>query len=1044
MFERIVRHGTLIAVATLIATVLGIVFALKIPVQMIPDLEVRTISVRTSWPGATPQDIEKEILIEQEEQLRTIPNLQRITSTASFGQARIQLEFPFGINLNNTQLDVVNALSRVSAYPNNVNEPRIYTTSFSSNSFMYFRVAPLSGNPRELDMVSMQDYIQDNVAARLETVPGVSQVNVYGGAQRQIQILIDPAQLAEHNITVTEVRRAIRQRNLDISGGEIEAGKRRYLLRTIGRFRDIEELRQLIVAKRNDALIRLGDISEVRRGSFEITRVSYTNGEPAIGMSVRRQAGSNVIDIKKSMMPLVNQINEEVLNPAGMKMFLIADDVGYVESSVANVWTNLLIGATLASFIMFLFLRRIKSTLVGVIGIPLCTITAFAGLALLDRTINVISLAGVAFALGMTLDNSIVVLESIELSWRRGLRKWRAAVDGVSKVWPAVLASTLTTVLVFVPIIFIVEEAGQLYSDVAIAICAAILASMVVAITVIPTAAAYLYADNPLAASAEQFGWKNALTKFIGWLIKTAFGRLAIISLVIGASGLVLTYLTPPAEYLPEGEEPKLFASMSPPTGYNLDTMRRIGEDVQAYFLPYLEDDPGKFDRGESPVPAISYLNVSIEATRLRIIAQPINPRHIKPLMEAVDRKYESYVGMRSFVSRGSIITSNSGGTRSIDLDISGPTLGSIYDTARQIESRTREVFEKPRIRAQPRSLTLSQPLIEIRPYWERLAEVGMSNEEMGFTVAALTDGAFVDEFLLDDDKIDIYLYNRSGDKTAVEKLEKLPLYTPANAVMPLGSLAEIRESVDTNEIRRVNGKRTVTLSIIPPDTIALETGVEIVKHDVVEYLRGGGVIPASINIQISGASDQLQATMQALTANYLIALVIIYLVLVAILSHWGFPLLIMTTIPLGIAFGIVGLWAINEIGAWLPAFGYPAVSQSFDMITMLGFLILMGTVVNNPILIVHQAMVNTREHQMNSFEAVRDAVSIRLRPIAMTTLTTIFGLAPLVFIPGEGTELYRGLGVIVLSGLAGTAIVTLTFLPAVTLSILKLSSAGR
>lgn len=1044
MFERIVRHGTLIAVATMIATVLGVVLALKIPVQMIPDLEVRTISVRTSWPGATPQDIEKEILIEQEEQLRTIPNLQRIVSSASFGRARIQLEFPFGINLNDTQLDVVNALSRVSAYPNNVNEPRIYATSFSSNSFMFFRVAPLSGNPRELDMVSMQDYIEDNVAARLETVPGVSQVNVYGGAQRQIQILIDPAQLAEHNITVTEVRRAVQQRNLDISGGEIETGKRRYLLRTIGRFRDIEDLKQLIVAKRNDALIRLDDISEVRRGNFEITRVSYTNGEPAIGMSVRRQAGSNVIDIKKAMMPAVDQINEEVLNTMGMEMFLIADDVGYVESSVANVWTNLLIGAALASFIMFLFLRSIKSTLVGVIGIPICTIAAFAGLAILDRTINVISLAGVAFALGMTLDNSIVVLESIELSWRRGLRKWQAAVDGVSKVWPAVLASTLTTVLVFIPIVFIAEEAGQLYSDVAIAICAAILASMIVAITVIPAAAAYLFAENPRTTSAEQLGWKKGLTTFIGWLIKTAFGRLAIISLVVGASALILAYLTPPAEYLPEGEEPKLFASMSPPTGYNLDTMQRIGEDVQAYFLPYLKDDPGQFDSGESPVPAISYINVSIEATRLRIIAQPKNPRHIKPLMEAVDRKYESYVGMRSFVSRGSIITSNSGGTRSIDLDISGPVLLPIYDAARQIESRTREVFEKPRVRAQPRSLTLSQPLIEIRPYWERLAEVGMSNAEMGFTVAALTDGAFVDEFLLDDDKIDIYLYNRGVDETAVEKLEKLPLYTPVDAVMPLGSLAEIRESVDTNEIRRVNGKRTVTLSIIPPDAVALETGVEIVKNDVVEFLRRGGLIPANINMQISGASDQLQATRQALTANYLIALVIIYLVLVAILSHWGFPLLIMTTIPLGIAFGIVGLWAINEIGAWLPAFGYPAVSQSFDMITMLGFLILMGTVVNNPILIVHQAMVNTRVNQMSSYEAVRDAVSIRLRPIAMTTLTTLFGLAPLVFIPGEGTELYRGLGVIVLSGLAGTAIVTLTFLPAATLSVLRLSSAGR
>ncbi|MES9896829.1 MAG: efflux RND transporter permease subunit [Candidatus Thiodiazotropha endolucinida] len=239
-----------------------------------------------------------------------------------------------------------------------------------------------------------------------------------------------------------------------------------------------------------------------------------------------------------------------------------------------------------------------------------------------------------------------------------------------------------------------------------------------------------------------------------------------------------------------------------------------------------------------------------------------------------------------------------------------------------------------------------------------------------------------------------------------MESLDSLPVYTPTNAVVPLSSLARIVESVDTSNIRRVNGKRTVTLSIIPPDNIALETGLEIVKRDVVTYLLDNGFVPSNVKIIISGASDQLQATRESLTANYLVALVIIYLVLVAIFSHWGYPLLIMTTIPLGIASGLVGLWLMNQIGAWLPAIGYPAMSQPFDMITMLGFLILMGTVVNNPILIVHQAMVNVREHRMVAQQAVRDAVAIRLRPIAMTTLTTVCGLAPLVLIPGEGPEL--------------------------------------
>jgi len=1039
MFNAIVKRGILMAVVVLIVTVIGIVAAFNIPVQMIPDLEVRTISVRTTWAGATPQDVEKEILIEQEEHLRSVPGMQRIVSSASFGRAEIELEFPFGIDMNNTMIQVVNALSRVPSYPNNVNEPRIYASSFSSNSFMFFRVMPLPDNPRNLDMVPMEDFVRDNVASRMETVPGVSEISVSGGAERQIQILINPARLAERNLTVNQVRQAIVQRNRDISGGEIESGKRRYLLRTIGSFQDVDELNQLIIARHRDAVIRLGEVAEVRLGNFEISHYSYTDGNPVIGLSVRRQAGSNVIDIKTAMMKEVASIKDELLEPAGMTMRLVADDVSYVEASLFNVWTNLLIGAALASLVMYLFLRSGKATLIGVIGIPICTIAAFLGLMLAGRTINVISLAGVAFAIGMTLDNSIVVLESIEQAWRKGLSRWQAAVEGVRKVWPAVLASTLTTVLVFVPIIFIAEEAGQLYSDVAIAISASILASMLVAIAVLPAAAAnFAFSDDTDRQISRPMRWKKIIVSAVGILIRNRQRQLATIATVVIISTAIMVYLTPAAEYLPEGEEPKVFASMSPPTGYNLETMTRIGHDVQEYFTPFLEHSPEQFKRGETDVPALAYFNLSIQATRVRIIAGPKDPKQIQPLMDAIDRKYKTYVGMRSFVSRGSIITSNNGGTRSVNLDISGPSLTAIYDVALQAERRAKEVFDQPRVRSNPSSLSLSQPLVEIRPNWERLAELEMTHADVGFTVAAMTDGAFVDEFFLDDDKLDIYLYSNAGQGASLDSLESLPVYTPNNTVVPLSSIASVIETVDTGNIRRVDGKRTVTLNIIPPADIPLETGVEIVKQDVVAHLQNAGMVPSNINITISGASDQLQATREALVANYAVALVIIYLVLVAIFSHWGYPLLIMTTIPLGIASGIVGLWSLNVVGGWLPALGYPAITQSFDMITMLGFLILMGTVVNNPILIVHQAMLNVREHAMEARQAVQAAVDTRLRAIAMSTLTTVCGLAPLVFIPGEGTELYRGVGVIVLFGLLGTAVVTLTFLPALTMFVLR------
>jgi multidrug efflux pump subunit AcrB len=1047
MLEKIVKRGTLVTVATLIVCILGIVAAFRIPVQMIPDLEVRTVTVQTRWPGATPQDIEKEIVIEQEEYLRSIPSLERIISRASSGEARIELEFPYNIDLNETLIRINNALSQVPSYPDDVDQPRVRASSFSANSFMYFRVSPLPGNPRQLNMDMMRDFIDDNVKTRLESVQDVSDVRLGGGAEKQIQILFDAAALAERKISLTDVRRAVAQRNRDTPGGDIESGKRRYLLRTIGRFDNPEDLKELIIARRGDNLIRLEDVADVRLGHFQIYTRAYVNDQPIIFLSIRREAGSNVIAIKEAVTKEVEAINQEILIPGGMELTLTADDVNYVEASIRNVWTNLSIGAVLATLVMWLFLRSAKATVVGVIGIPICTIAAFIGLMVAGRTINVISLAGVAFAIGMTLDNTIVVLESIDLERRRGLGRLKAAIEGVRKVWPAVLASTLTTVLVFVPIIFIREEAGQLYSDIAIAVSASILASMLVAITVVPTAAAHfdLTPQNNLAVDAAD----NAIVKGVAWLVGGPVRRVLCILGAAGASAAIILLLTPPAEYLPEGEEPKMFARLNAPPGYNLDTMTEIGKDLQDWLMPFVKDDPARFHRGETEVPAIKYFFLMMEADGLRIIAETVDPGDINNLMKVVGKKYQDYPGMQPFVSRGSIITSNDGGTRSVSLDISGPRLQDVYKVASTAYRRAGEIFDNPRIQADPSTLTLSQPLIEVRPKWDRAAELGMTSDDVGFTVAALTDGAYVGEFFRDDEKIDIYFYSKDALRASLDTLPQMPVYTPQGAIVPLSSVAEIRETVDTNTIRRIDGKRTVTLNIIPPDDVALETGVAIVKSQLVNHMKRSGEVPFDVSMSISGASDQLDATRHALAGNYVVAIVIIYLLLVAIFTHWGYPLLIMTTIPLGVAGGLVGLALMNWVGTILPRFGLDPIVQPFDMISMLGFLILMGTVVNNPILIVDRALYNVREmgareKRVSARMAVMEAVSSRLRPIAMSTVTTICGLAPLVFIPGAGTELYRGVGAIVLFGILGTAIITLTFLPALTIMVFRLAGYGE
>ncbi len=1044
MFRFAINRPIIVTVAILIVCLFGVLSYFRVPVQMIPDTDPRVISVRTLWPGATPQDIEKEILIEQEEYLRRVSGLERMISSATTGTATIELEFPFNVDISDALLRVNNAITQVPGYPENVDEPRLTASSFSSNSFMYYSVYPIEGNPKNLNIVAMRDFLEDNVLAYLERVPGVDSVRLRGGEDTQIRIYVDPVKLAERDISLIDVRNAIRARNRDISGGDLDSGKRRYILRTVGRFRDLEDMENMVIARQGDAFVRLKDLGYVERDISEIRSVVYTDGVRVVNLSVKRQIGSNVIAIKRDITKAIEDLNAGYLKDNGMMIKLISEDVRYVEQSVKVVSQSLLIGSVLATLILFLFLRSTSATLVGALGIPICTVTAFLGLLITGRTMNVISMAGVAFAIGMTLDNSIVVLENIYKHMAMGKTRLQAAYEGVREVWSAVLASTLTTVFVFLPIVFIQEEAGQLYSDVAVAISAAILMSMIVAITVIPVACSrFLSPNTSIPGKASIYGLGQAfghvVMTFLDWLLKGVVRRVVLIVSVLLVTGLILQFLTPRAEYLPEGEEKKIFARVFPPPGYNIEQMNQIAKRLNEMFVPQVGKDADAYDLDSDEVPPLDYMVTFASSGATMSVIEVSSRQHLDKLTEVTQEKIKEFPGVLTFVSRGSIFSSNSGGTRSINLDISGSYLEELYDTGLVAFLRAQEIFDNPRVRPSPSSLTLGQPMIEIRPDWERAAELGIDANELGYTIWAYSDGAFVDEYFEGDNKIDMFLYSTQGVITSPADIDHLMLYSPQGGMVPLAAVATAEDAVNTEQVRRVNSRRTITLSIIPPDDVALEEGVEIVKRDLIQYMRDNDMLGDTINIDITGASDRLDATRDAMQTNFITAIIIAYLLMVAIFSHWGYPLLIMTSVPIGISGGIVGLWLVNFIGARLDWFGLQTINQPFDMITMLGFLVLIGTVVNNPILLVERAMHNLRERAMELTEAVREATESRLRPIMMSMITTIAGLSPLVFNPGEGTELYRGLGVIVLFGLLFSTLITLTFMPSLLSLVLQL-----
>ncbi|MEN7538225.1 efflux RND transporter permease subunit [Aurantiacibacter flavus] len=1026
--EAILRHNILLAVGVLGLCVLGLVAVFSVPVQMIPDVATRTVMVETSWPGATPQDVEKEILIEQERYLRTLPNLQRIISTASTGQASIQLDFPFGSDVNEALLRTSNALSQVRSYPENVDQPALTTTSSSEEPFMYFAITPHDGTDIDLNLAMVRDFLDDEVRPRLERIPGVSLVGIMGGAERQVRIEIDPERLAQRGLDMSDVREALRARNVDTSAGDIDNGKRRVLVRTVGRFDEAEGIASLIVSERNGTITRLSDLADIRLDHYEQREVNFVNGEAALFLNVRREAGANVVQTKYAVLPEIEAIGREVLAPAGLDIRLFSEDARYVERSVASVWRALGLGALLAAVVLYLFLRSARTTAIGVIAIPLCTIAAFAGLLLAGRTLNVISLAGIAFALGMTVDNAVVVLESIDQERRRGLKPFAAAVEGVHRVWRAVLACTVTTIIVFLPILFVEDEAGQLFSDIVIAFAASIIASLIVAVTVVPALAARL-PDAASEGQTEGERYFDRVARRLNRLIESRMRRLFVIGGTVVGSLLTFLLLTPPAEYLPEGEEARIFANMAAPPGYSLSEMEGVATDLSADLRTHVSGGEAYDPQGAADFPDIQMFSMFVGPQSITVVTDPSDASQLEPLREALEERMTAFPGMHVSTARGSVISAEDGGTRSINVEISGNDLQQIYSVASRAFGRVEELFPDAQISSDPGSLTLDQPLLELHPRWDRIAEAGFDADSFGYSVAALSDGAYADRMILDDRQVDIYLYGSAGRAPRLEDLPHLPVATPSGAVLPVSALADLRETVDTDSIRRVNGRRTVTLYIVPPRSVALETGVEQVRSQILDEMQRAGEVPDGVAMDITGASDQLDATRQSLLGNSLIALILSYLTLVATFRHWGHPLLVMTTVPLGAAGGMLGLVLLNGTGALFGLLGLARIDQPFDMITLLGFLVLLSAVVNNPILIVMETYHGLTEG-LSPPDAVEHAVRTRLRPILMSTCTTVIGLLPLVVIPGAGTELYRGLGAVMLGGMIVSMIVTVTFLP--------------
>jgi HAE1 family hydrophobic/amphiphilic exporter-1 len=768
------------------------------------------------------------------------------------------------------------------------------------------------------------------------------------------------------------------------------------------------------------------------------------------------------------------QLNEGVLKQRGLVLEQVYDETEYVQSSIDVVKDNILEGAILTFVTLLLFLRNGRSTLIIGLHIAISTIGAFLAMWALGRSLNVLCLGGLAFAVGMLVDNAIVMLENIYRRNESGDAPATAAVRGAKEVWGALLNASAVNLAVFLPVLFIKQEAGQLFRDIAIAISASVGLSLLVAVAVVPTMATRLLRararrgatngrgtmndwlpprrqasraapaasgrmakiNGLFAVSAGRFGhyvlapldWLGG--RFVQGVVEInrrlqhgVWIRVATVALVVGVSSVLTYMLLPKVEYLPSGNRNFVIGFMQPPPGYNLDHMMEIGAQVEKRLQPYWDLDPDSPEAKKLKYPPIGDFWVFVRGGRQLFLGmRSVDPMRASELTGLVKEATADIPGLMVRATQSSLFEKGLTAGRTIDIEIVGPDIRRLIDLGQKVFARIRDPqtgVPADSVIARP-SLDMSNPEVHIRPKDEQSADMAVSKDDLGYMVDALVDGAYVGDYIHEGSRIDLMI--RGADRFAerTEQLEQLPVATQTGQIVQLGALADIEMGSGPEQINRRERMRAITIQVTPPREVPMEEALDLISTNIIEPLEKSGEMEGGrYRINLGGTVDRLRDTWHALRYNLLLAIIITYLLMAAMFESWLYPFVIILSVPLGAVGGFAGLWFLNLF-----------VQQQFDVLTMLGFVILVGTVVNNPILIVEQALVHMRDDGMSQQNAILESVRTRIRPIFMTTFCGLIGLLPLVVAPGAGSELYRGIGAVLLGGMIVSTFFTLIFVP--------------
>lgn len=989
----------------LIIITLGTIGFRFLPVDLLPPIEFPQLSVNVNYSNVGPEEMERIITERVENAIAGVPNIQKVTSTSSEGSSRVTLNFAQGTNLDEATNDLRAALDRLRrSLPPEVDPPMIWKFDPNDTPIVVLGVRS------ERDLAEVTRIIERDLAKQFEQIPGVGAIDLWGGVYREVRIDLIRERLASSQITAQDVISAITRENSNLPGGIVKDGLSDLYVRTLGEFDDVDQIANTIITVRDGTPIRVKDVSTVTNDYQDMNRLSEVNDLPMIRFGIRKQSGANTVEVASRIQAEVKRLNSI---RDDVDLIVIRDQSVFIQSSIDNVRNSAVWGGILAIVVLFAFLRNGSTTMIIGISIPISIIATFALLYFNGLTLNQMSFGGLALGVGLIVDNAIVVLENIVRKRQQGKERKVSANEGTREVTGAIIASTITTTVIFLPVVFMNTLTGVMFQELALVVVFALVCSLFVALTIVPMLSSQFLSikkleEDPTKRSRYQQMFDKMETGY-GKIVEKVLRKKTAVFALTGTL-LILSYMglgNIPMELTPQTESDEIRVRMIMDSGTNITIINQYASELDVlikqiapmeeimYFSKDIRNGRAEFELALTPPDQRSILSTEIADDMRRRLQGAIPGARI-------DVQAQSGLGILRRIF-------GSGGDEALRIQIRGYNLATASDIAQDIANRIQVLPGIEDVRVGERE---GRPEQRVNLDRERIAQLGISARDVASAIQTNVGGSRAGYFRIEGEEIPITVRLRPQDRLSSLDIDNVSVRAANGTIVPVSALVNTTMARGPNNINRENGQRITNITANLEKGVPLGQAVEQVNAELANY-----PLPEGFSIYYGGEYEEQQKASRDFNMAIIMALILIYMVMAAQFERFLDPLIVMFSVPLALI-GIVPTLLLT--------------GTTLNLQSLMGIVMLIGIVVNNAILLVDYINLMRREHEMDLISAVIEAGKLRLRPILMTTTTTVLGLLPLSFGVGTGGELQASLARVVIGGLTASTLITLVFIPVV------------